>query len=96
MGSNIEINASQSVRLQQMASEKGVTPDVLLEEALELLFQQADRKQAAREEQAFLHQLQAEGNVSVSARTRPPFNTEEITITHTVTVDPAVSQSSEA
>lgn len=88
MSSIIEINANQSARLQQMASEKGVTPDVLLEEALEPLFQQADREQAGREEQAFLHQLQAEGNVSTLRRTRPPFNTEEITITHAVPVDP--------
>ena len=96
MGSMIEIKENQSARLQQIASEKGVTPNALLEEALELLFQQADREQAAREEQAFLSQLQAEGNVSTSARTRPPFRNEEITITHKVPADPTTLRQFEA
>jgi len=92
MSSIVEIKESQSARLQQIASEKGVTTDALLEQALELLFQRADREQAAREEQALLRQLQAEGNISALARTRPPFNPDEITITHTVSVDPDAFQ----
>ena len=83
-------------RLQHIALNEGVTPNALLERALELLFQQADREQVAREEQALLRKLQAEGNVSPSVRTRPPFKPDEITITHTVPVDPAALRQSGA
>lgn len=38
MGSTIEIQEGQSVRLQQIASEKGVKPAALVEEVLNLLF----------------------------------------------------------
>ena len=94
MGSMVEIQEGQSARLQQIASEKGIDPNALVEEALNLLFQQADREQAAQEEQAFLTRLQAEGNVSV-ARTRLPFNMDNVTVTHRVSVDPATLRQSE-
>lgn len=85
LGSLVEIKESQSARLQQIAAEKGVTPNALLEQALELLFQQEDREQVAHEEQALLRQLQAEGQISSSARKRSPFHPDEIILTHTIT-----------
>ena len=88
----MEIKASQSERLQKIASERGVTPNTLLEAALELLFQQADREKALQEEQAFLRQLEAENTKSLSVRTRQPFKMEEIVITHTVPVDPTAPE----
>ena len=89
MSSLVEIKDSQSARLEKIAFEKGVTPNALLEEALELLFQQTEREKISREEQAFLKQLEAENGAAFSIQTRPPFNREEITITHTVPIDPA-------
>lgn len=86
MSSLVEIQDSQSERLKKIAADKGVTPNALLEEALELLFQQAEREKIGREEQAFLKQLEAENGASFPIRTRPPFNKDEITITHTVPI----------
>ena len=50
MSSLVEIKDSQSARLEKIAFEKGVTPNALLEEALELLFQQTEREKISREE----------------------------------------------
>ena len=86
----MEIKDSQSERLLRIASEKGVMPDVLLEEALELLFQQADRENAMQEELAFLKRLKTECEDSPWVHTRPPFDTEAVTITHVVPVDAAM------
>jgi len=87
MSSLVEIKDSQSERLHRIAAETGVRPDVLLEEALELLFQQADREKARQEEEAFLRQLEEEDNGSLQVKTRPPLKKEEFTITHEVLVD---------
>ena len=89
MSSLVEIKDSQSERLQRIASETGVTSNVLLEEALELLFQQADRLKSRQEELDFLRQLETEDDGSLQIRARSPFNIDEVTITHAVPVDPA-------
>ena len=87
MSSLVEINDSQSERLQRIAAEKGVRPNELLEEALELLFLQADREKVNEEEQAFLRQLEAEGHGLPRVRTRPPFDKDAVTNTHSVPID---------
>src|SRR5579862_6255184 len=89
MSSLIEIKDSQSERLQKIASEKGVMPNVLLEEALELLFQQADMEKGLQDEQAFLTQLEGEDDGSFEVQTRSPFNMDGLTITHSVPVNAA-------
>lgn len=87
MSNLVEIKDSQSERLNRIAAETGIMPDVLLEEALELLFQQTDREKARQEEQDFLRQLEAEDDGSLQVKTRPPFRKEDFTITHEVPVE---------
>jgi predicted transcriptional regulator len=89
MSSLVEIKDSQSERLQKIASDTGVMPNVLLEEALELLFQQTDREKIRQEELAYLSQLEAEDDGSLRVQTRPPFKKEGLTITHSVPVETA-------
>ena len=89
MSSLIEIKDSQSERLQRIASETGVMPDVLLEEALELLFQQTDREKIRQEEEVYLKQLEAEDDGLLQVRTRPPFQKKHLTILHSVPVETA-------
>ena len=87
MSSLVEIKDSQSERLQKIASETGVRPEELLEEALELLFQQTDREQIKQEELAYLRQLEAEDDGSLKVQTRPPFRKGTFTITHGLPVE---------
>ena len=86
MSSLIEINDSQSERLNKIASEKGVMPNLLIEEALELLFQQTERELGLRAERAYLSELEAEGDGSLEIQTRAPFKRGEFKITHSVPV----------
>jgi predicted transcriptional regulator len=83
----VKIKDAQSERLQKIAAETGMTRDVLLEEALELLFQQADREKARQEEQDFLRQLEAKDDGLLQVKTRPPFRKEDFTITNEVPVE---------
>jgi hypothetical protein len=83
----VKCKDSQSERPQKIASETGVMPTLLVEEALELLFQQADRERARQEEQVYLKQLEAEDDSSLNVQTRPPFRKGDFTITHEVPVE---------
>jgi hypothetical protein len=84
MSSLIEIKDSQSERLRKIASDRGVMPDVLMEEALELFFQQADRENGVLDVRAFLKQLQEVDDGSLEVHTRPPFKLDRLTVTHSV------------
>ena len=94
MSSLVEIKDSQSERLQRIASDTGVMPNVLLEKALDLLFQQADKERVRQEEQAYLTQLETEDDGSLRPQTRQPFKKEGLTITHSVPVEPATPRRS--
>ena len=87
MSSLVKIKDSQSERLRKIANETGVRPDLLLEEALELLFQQTDREKMKQEELAYLRQLEAEDDGSLKVQTRPPFRKGGFTITHGIPVE---------
>jgi predicted transcriptional regulator len=90
MSSMIEIKDSHSERMQRIASEKGVMPDVLIEEALELPFQQADIEAGLKDERTFLNHLEAEDDGSFEVQTRSPFNSDLLTITHSVPIEAAI------
>jgi hypothetical protein len=87
MSSLIEIKDSQSERLQKIAAETGIMPNALVEEALELLFQQTDRDKMKQEELAYLRRLEAEDDGSIQVQIRPPFKKEGLTITHAVPLE---------
>ena len=89
MSSLIEIKDCQSERLQKIASEKGVMAGVLIEEALELLFQQTEREKGIQDEMTFLTQLEAEDDGSLEVQTRLPFKMDGLTVTHSVPVEAA-------
>lgn len=88
MSNLVELKDSQLKRLQSISIEKGVAPNILLENALDLLFQQTDRERICDEELAFLRQLESETDLASLTKTRLPFKKEEIEITQAILMDP--------
>ena len=87
----VRLSDERARRLGQLAADKGVTEDALIEEALDLLFQEQeeaiDIDAAIQADVELLRQLEAELGPS-TARIVPPLDPADIVVTHAVPIRP--------
>jgi hypothetical protein len=89
----VQVADYRAKRLEQLAAERGVTENALIEEALDLLFReqerQAAREEALREDWEQLRQLEAElGPIPPSSRPVLKINPEDIVPFAGTPIDP--------
>ena len=82
----VEIDSAHAERLHRLAEARGIDEDVLIGEALELLFHQRERQEAIDDDLRVWQEMESEPDDVRSYMTAPKRNPNDYVVTHAIPV----------
>ena len=83
----VHLSGEPARRLEQLASERGMTEEALVTQALELLFRQSEMPDSEVDDWELLRRMEAELG-PCQARTKPPMDPSHFVVTHITPLHP--------